>query len=132
VKERVEYVPQRGEDEDDAREVDEDGEGGRHGGFVVPMSSDGCSADYECGPRPLEPARVRGRGSAWFPGPGTHSGPLPLALLAPVPFADAASTPVEALELLYTLVVVLLPVFLLPLWIRGERRRKSKDEEGPE
>ncbi len=39
-----------------------------------------------------------------------------------MPLATASSVPVEALEAVYTVVVVTLPLVLLPLWIREERR----------
>jgi hypothetical protein len=43
--------------------------------------------------------------------------------------AAGSSVPVEALETVYTLLVVAFPLVLIPLWIRGEKKQPSKDED---
>jgi hypothetical protein len=47
----------------------------------------------------------------------------------PLAAAAGSSVPVEALETIYTLLVVAFPLVLIPLWIRGERKQPSKDGE---
>ncbi len=43
--------------------------------------------------------------------------------------AAGSSVPVEALETIYTLLVVTFPLVLIPLWIRGEKKQSSRDED---
>jgi len=45
-----------------------------------------------------------------------------------MPVADLGGVLLEAPKLLYTLVLVFLPLILLPLWIRAERRARDRDD----
>jgi hypothetical protein len=45
-----------------------------------------------------------------------------------VPIADLAGVLLDAPKLLFTLVLVFLPLLLLPLWVRAERKARENDD----
>ena len=45
-----------------------------------------------------------------------------------MPLADLAGVLLEAPKLLYTLLLIFLPVVLLPVWVRAERKAREDDD----